>query len=120
MLYYEFPAEIAYESAGQFIAGGNPIHPRRNLENGASTTALLLGLVTATPALAMLPQMNKRGQVVISACLVSCVCVFGAHFAYANNLYPEMVPAMLAAKLAGGLLSGFIAMLSTRTLKESA
>ena len=88
--------------------------------NGASTTALLLGLVTATPALAMLPQMNKRGQVVISACLVSCVCVFGAHFAYANSLYPEMVPAMLAAKLAGGLLSGFIAMLSTRNLKESA
>lgn len=88
--------------------------------NSASTTALLLGLVTATPALAMLPKMNRRGQVVISACLVSCVCVFGAHFAYANNLYPEMVPAMLAAKLAGGLLSGFIAMLSTRNLKESA
>ena len=87
--------------------------------NGASTTALLIGLVTATPALAMIPQMNRRGQVVISACLVSCVCSFGAHFAFANSLYPDMVPAMLAAKLLGGLLGGAIAMISTRKYMEA-
>lgn len=86
--------------------------------NGACTTALLLGLVTATPALAMIPQMNKRGKVVISACLVSCVCAFGAHFAYANNTEPHMVAAMLAAKLLGGILGGAIAMFSTRNMKE--
>ena len=33
MLYYEFPAEIAYESAGQFIAGSHSIHPRRMLDS---------------------------------------------------------------------------------------
>ena len=86
--------------------------------NSASTTALLLGLVTATPALALIPQMNRRGQVVIPACLVSSVCVLGAHFAYADSLYPEMVPAMLAAKLVGGLLGGVLAMLVTKDLKE--
>ena len=85
--------------------------------NGATTTGVLLGLVSATPALAMIPQMNRRGQVVASACLVSCVCSFGAHFAYANNLYPHMVPAMLAAKLLGGLLGGLLAMLVTRNEK---
>lgn len=85
--------------------------------NGATTTGVLLGLVSATPALAMIPQMNRRGQVVGSACLVSCVCSFGAHFGYANNLYPEMVPAMLAAKLLGGLLAGLLAMAATRNLK---
>ena len=85
--------------------------------NGATTTGLLLGLVSATPALAMIPRMNRRGQVVASACLVSCVCSFGAHFAYANSLYPDMVPAMLAAKLLGGLLGGVIAMMATRDLK---
>ena len=84
--------------------------------NSASTTALLLGLVTATPALAMLPRMNRRGQVVISACLVSCVCSFGAHFAYADSVCPEMVPAMLAAKLTGGLLGGILAMAATKDL----
>lgn len=87
--------------------------------NGATATGILLGLVSATPALAMIPQMNRRGQVVGTACLVSCVCSFGAHFAYANNLYPEMVPAMLAAKLLGGLLGGAIAMLFTRDKKDN-
>ena len=85
--------------------------------NGATTTGVLLGLVSATPALAMIPQMNRRGQVVGSACLVSCVCSFGAHFAYANSMYPHMVPAMLAAKLLGGLLGGVLAMAVTRDLK---
>ena len=88
--------------------------------NGATTTGILLGLVSATPALAMIPQMNRRGKVVGSACLVSCVCSFGAHFAYANNLYPEMVPAMLAAKLLGGLLGAVIAMIFTRNLRQEA
>lgn len=86
--------------------------------NSASSTGLLLGLVSATPALAMIPQMNRRGQVVISAALVSCICTFGAHFAFANSLYPEMVPALLAAKLLGGLLGGGFAMLATKELRE--
>ncbi len=86
--------------------------------NSASTTGLLLGLASATPALAMLPQMNRRGQVVVSACLVSCVCSFGAHFAYANSLYPEMVPALLTAKLLGGFSGGLTAMLATRNMTE--
>lgn len=86
--------------------------------NSASSAGLLLGLVSATPALAMIPQMNRRGQVVISAALVSCICSFGAHFAFANSLCPEMVPALLAAKLLGGVLGGMIAMAATRNLKE--
>lgn len=87
--------------------------------NSATTTGILLGLVSATPALAMIPQMNRRGQVVASACLVSCVCSFGAHFAFADSLYPDMVPAMLAAKLLGGVLGGILAMLATRKPQES-
>lgn len=87
--------------------------------NGATITALLLGLVTATPALAMIPQMNRRGQVVASACLVSGVCTFGAHFAFANVLYPHMVPALLAAKLTGGLLAGSLAMVMTRSEQDT-
>lgn len=85
--------------------------------NGASTTALLLGMVSATPALAMIPEMNKRGKVVISAALVCCVCVFGAHFAFTMNAEPDIVPAMLVAKLVGGILGGGIALAATRNLK---
>lgn len=89
--------------------------------NGASTTGLLLGLVSATPALAMIPAMNKRGKVVISACLVSCVCTFGAHFAFTNNAEPDLVSAMLVAKLTGGLIAGCLAMAAThQEFKSSA
>ena len=87
--------------------------------NSASATGLLLGLVSATPALAMISQMNRRGQVVISAALVSCICSFGAHFAFANSLYPEMVPALLASKLLGGLIGGMLAMFATKDLQEA-
>lgn len=86
--------------------------------NSASATGLLLGLVSATPALVMIPQMNRRGQVVIPAALVSCVCTFGAHFAFANSLYPQMVPALLISKLAGGICGGLFAMIATRNLKQ--
>ena len=85
--------------------------------NGASTTALLLGMVSATPALAMIPEMNRRGKVVISAALVCCVCVFGAHFAFTMNVEPDLVPALLTAKLVGGVLGGSIAILATRNMK---
>ncbi len=82
--------------------------------DSSTATGLLLGLVTATPALAMIPQMNRRGQVVASAFLVSGVCTFGAHFAVADTLYPHTVPALLAAKLLGGLIAGLIAMFAVR------
>lgn len=85
--------------------------------NGASTTALLLGLFSATPALAMIPEMDRRGKVVVSACLVSCVCVLGAHFAFTMSAEPDLVSAMLAAKFAGGILGGSIAMISTQKQK---
>ena len=86
--------------------------------NSASTTGLLLGLFSGTPALALIPEMNPRGKVVISASLVSCLATFGAHFGYANSAAPEVVPAMLAAKLVGGLLGGVIAWVCTRNMKE--
>lgn len=86
--------------------------------NGASTTALILGLVSAAPALAMIPQMNKRGKIVITAYLVSSVCTFGAHFAFTNNVAPDLVPAILTAKLTGGLLGGVIAFLATGNMEE--
>ena len=85
--------------------------------NGASTTGLLLGLVTATPALAMIPQMDRRGKVVISSCLVSCVCVLGAHVAFTMNAEPEMVPALLVAKITGGIIAAAISLYATRSEK---
>ena len=86
--------------------------------NGVSTTALILGMVSTTPALAMIPDMDKRGKVLCSACLVSYVGLFSAHLAIAMRFQPEMIPALLAAKTVGALLGGAIAMLSTRDMKN--
>ncbi len=85
--------------------------------NGVSTTAFLLGMVSTTPALAMIPDMDKRGKVVCSACLVSYVGLFSAHLAFTMRFEPDMVPALLAAKNVGAVLSGAIALISTRNMK---
>ena len=86
--------------------------------NGAGTTSLLLSFFSATPALALIPQVNPRGQVVISACLVSSINIFGAHFAFANSLAPDTVPALIASKVVGTIVAGAIALYATRNLKE--
>lgn len=83
--------------------------------NGASTTGLLLGLFSATPALAMIPEMDRRGKIVVPACLVSAVCVLGAHFAFTTGAEPALVPALLAAKFVGGILGGAVAMVFTKS-----
>ena len=76
---------------------------------------------TFADIMALISQMNRRAQVVISACLVSSVNIFGAHFVFANAFDPNMVPAMILAKAVGALVGGGIAMVATRNMmKESA
>lgn len=86
--------------------------------NGVSTTAFLLGMVSTTPALAMIPDMDKRGKILCSACLVSYVGIFSAHLAFTMRFEPDMVPALLAAKTVGAILGGAIAVISTRDINR--
>lgn len=86
--------------------------------DGAATTGLVLSMFSATPALALVPQMNRRSQVVTAACYVSCINIFGAHFAAANTIIPEMVPHMITAKAIGWIVAGAVAMFATRNMKE--
>ena len=77
--------------------------------DSTGTTALLVALVSAAPALALLPRMNKRSRTVVSAFIVCGVCSIGSHFAFAQSVAPEAVLPMLAAKLAGGFLGAAVA-----------
>lgn len=86
--------------------------------DGNGTTALLVGLVAATPSLALLPHMNQRSRVLLSAFLVAGECTFGAHFAFAQSLAPEVVPALLTAKILGGILGAAVALLCSGDLRE--
>ena len=86
--------------------------------DGVGTSAVLVALVSATPALAMLPQMNRRSRVVVAAFLVNGVCIIGSHFAFCQSVAPESVGALLAAKLGGGILAVTVALVCTRGEKE--
>ncbi len=87
--------------------------------NGASTTAFLLGMVTVTPALAMIRDMDRRGKIVISSFMVCGVCGFGAHLAFTMGMEPEMVPALLTTKVVGSLLGALIGLWGTRDMYQS-
>lgn len=86
--------------------------------DSAGTAAVLVALVSATPALAMLPQMNRRSRVVVAAFLVNGVCIIGSHFAFCQSVAPERVGALLAAKLVGGILAVTVALVCSRGEKE--
>ncbi|MBQ3486699.1 MAG: ethanolamine utilization protein EutH [Clostridia bacterium] len=86
--------------------------------DSAGTTAVLVALVSATPALAMLPQMNRRSRSVVAAFLVNGVCIIGSHFAFCQSAAPELVGPLLAAKLAGGILAVTVALICTRGDRE--
>lgn len=85
--------------------------------NAVSTTALLLSMISVTPALAMIPEMDKRGKVVNSAYIVCGASAFAAHLAFTMSTQPDMVAALLSAKLLGGALGALIALAATRDLK---
>lgn len=82
--------------------------------NDASTTGILVGMVSAAPALASIPRMDDRGKTVNGAFLVCGASCFAAHLGFAASTQPETVPALLAAKLLGGCLGVAIALLATR------
>lgn len=81
--------------------------------NAVSTTGLLIGMVSVTPALAMIPRMDRRGKVVCGAFVVCGASAFAAHVGFTMSVQPDMVSALLAAKLVGGLAGVAAALLLT-------
>lgn len=87
--------------------------------NPASTTALLLSTVTVTATIALIPEMDKRGKVVVSAFIVCGCSIFGSHVAFTMSAQPDMVTALLCSKLVGGLLGAVFALFATRNPKHA-
>ena len=87
--------------------------------NGASTTGLLIGMVSVVPALAMIPRMDKRGKVVCGAFVVSSASLFAAHLGFTLGTAPELAGALIAAKLLGGLAGVILALAVTARQQET-
>ena len=81
--------------------------------NSTSTTGILIGMVSVVPALAMIPRMDNRGKIVNGAFVVCGASAFAAHLGFTVSTQPQMVAALLAAKLLGGFLGAALALLVT-------
>lgn len=64
-------------------------------------TGLLVGMVSAIPAISMMKDMDERGKVANAAVLVSSASLFAAHMGFTLSTEPELLGALIGAKLSG-------------------
>ena len=77
-----------------------------------SLTGMLVSLATPLPALSMFQDMDNRGKVMVGAFLVSGTSLLAAHMGFAVSTEPELLPALIAAKLSGALAAAALALIS--------
>ena len=82
--------------------------------NDTAAAGLVATLANSIATFGMLKQMDARGKVVNIAFAVSAAFVFGDHLGFAAGFAPEMLPAMIVGKLAGGISAIAVAVLLTR------
>ena len=88
--------------------------------NDSAAAGLVACLANSIAAFEMVKDMNSRGKVVCIAFSVSAAFVFGDHLGYAAGFAPEILPAMIAGKLAGGVAAVAAALLLTRREDQTA
>ena len=88
--------------------------------NDAAAAGLVACLANSIAAFEMVKDMNRRGKVVCIAFSVSAAFVFGDHLGYAAGFAPEILLAMIAGKLAGGVAAVAAALLLTRREDQTA
>ena len=82
--------------------------------NDAAAAGLVATLANSIATFGMVKDMDRRGKVVNIAFAVSAAFVFGDHLGFTAGFAPEMLPAMIAAKLAGGISAAALALFLTR------
>ena len=82
--------------------------------NDAAAGGLIASLANSIATFGLVSQMDERGKVVNIAFAVSAAFVFGDHLGYTAGFAPEMLPAMIAGKLAGGISAVGLALWLTR------
>ena len=85
--------------------------------NDAAAAGLIASLANSIATFGMVKDMNHRGKVVNIAFAVSAAFVFGDHLGFTAGFAPEMLPAVIAGKLAGGVSAVMLAMWLTRNEK---
>lgn len=82
--------------------------------NDTAAAGLIASLANSIATFGMVKDMNERGKVVNIAFAVSAAFVFGDHLGFTAGFAPELLPAVIVGKLAGGITAVLIALLLTR------
>ena len=82
--------------------------------NDTAAAGLIASLANSIATFGLVKDMDNRGKVVNIAFAVSAAFVFGDHLGFTAGFAPEMLPAMIAGKLAGGICAIAVALLLTR------
>ena len=85
--------------------------------NETAAAGLIATLANSIATFGMTKDMDDRGKVVNIAFAVSAAFVFGDHLGFTAGFAPELLPAMIAGKLAGGVTAIAVALLLTRKKK---
>lgn len=84
--------------------------------NDSGISSLVMSIFSVTTCLAALRDMDRRSVIVNAALFVSASDALSAHLGFCAAVEPEMVSALLAAKLSGGLAALLLALILTRKL----
>ena len=82
--------------------------------NDTAAGGLVASLANSIAAFEMMKKMDRRGKVVNIAFAVSAAFVFGDHLGFTAGFAPEMLPALIVGKLAGGISAVAVALLLTK------
>jgi len=85
--------------------------------NDAAAAGLVASLANSIATFGLVRDMDSRGKVVNIAFAVSAAFVFGDHLGFTAGFAPEMLPAVIAGKLAGGISAIAAALWLTKTEK---
>ena len=84
--------------------------------NDTAAAGLIASLANSIATFGMVKDMDHRGKVVNVAFAVSAAFVFGDHLGFTAGFAPEMLPAVIVGKLAGGITAVAVALLLTRKI----
>ena len=86
--------------------------------NDTAAAGLVASLANSIATFGLVKDMDNRGKVVNIAFAVSAAFVFGDHLGFAAGFAPQILPAMIVGKLAGGVSAVLVALLLTRKEKR--
>ena len=87
--------------------------------NDTAAAGLIATLANSIATFGMVKDMDRRGKVVNIAFAVSAAFVFGDHLGFTAGFAPEMLPAVIVGKLAGGISALAVALLLTKKEKTA-